>query len=131
MSLAVERRSLPEGKGFTLEKLPIPPSVNNLFANREEGGRFKTDRYRTWRNTCGQEVMAQRVGAVRGPVALTYTFERNGTKADLGNLEKAATDLLVWLRLIDGDGPDVVQQIVLRWGAVEGCQIKVEPVRAA
>ena len=114
-----------------LTNLPIPPSTNNLFANNPGGGRFKSDLYRTWRSACGWEVRRQRAARVKGPVSLTYTFERHGTRADLGNLEKAMTDLLVELCIIDGDGPEIVQEITLRWGAIQGAQIRIEPAKVA
>lgn len=116
---------------IVLRGLPMPPSVNNMFANKAGGGRTKSNRYRAWRSSCGWTIKEQRARPIHGPVDLVYTFERDATKADLGNLEKAMTDLLVEMGLIDGDGPDVVQEITLRWGAIQGAQIRVEPAGAA
>lgn len=103
----------------------MPPSVNNLHFNVPGGGRAITKRYQTWRNAAGWEVRAQRPRRLTGPVFITYTFEDGGTKADLGNMEKAATDLLVDLCLIEGDGPKIVRSIKLQWGKVEGLMVEV------
>lgn len=111
-----------------LKGLFLPPSLNNAYINVIGGGRRKSKRYATWRNACGWEVRAQKPQRVRGPVNLTYTFEEGATKADLGNLEKAVTDLLVDLNLIDGDGPSVVRSIKLQWGKSDGLTIEVRAV---
>jgi Holliday junction resolvase RusA-like endonuclease len=127
LSVAVERAPIGarDVKEFVLNNIPMPPSVNNLFFNVEGGGRRKSSRYMTWRNAAGWEIRAQTPRRVRGPVDLFYTFEEGGTKADLGNLEKGATDLLVDLGLIDGDGPAIVRSITLCWGKVVGLRIEV------
>lgn len=107
--------------------LPIPPSVNNLFANAPGRGRVKADRYRGWLNAAGWEVRRQAPGRrVSGPVNLTYRFNEKSTKCDLGNLEKAMTDLLVDLQVIDGDGRTVVRRILLEWTHAEGASILIE-----
>jgi Holliday junction resolvase RusA-like endonuclease len=108
-----------------LTGISMPPSANNCFFNLPNGGRARSKRYDTWRNAAGWEIKLQRQPSIKGPVNITYTYEDGGTRADLGNLEKAPTDLLVHLCLIEGDGPKVVRSIKLQWGAVEGLQIEV------
>lgn len=116
-------------QAVVLSGLPMPPSANNIFANVPGRGRVKSDRYRTWKQAAGWCVKAQINGArIRGPVALTYTIEDGGSRADLGNLEKALTDLLVELNVIDGDGPKTVRSIKLQWGAVTGACVRVDRV---
>lgn len=110
-----------------LVNVAIPPSVNNLFANTANG-RVKSGRYRTWRNAAGWDVKQQKARPIHGPVHLTYTYEEGATRADLGNLEKGATDMLVDLGLIDGDGPKVVRSITLQWGPGPGMTIEVRAV---
>lgn len=126
-SISIERAAIgaPEAREVVLTGLPIPPSVNNLFFNLPGGGRRKSERYMTWRNAAGWDVRAQKAKRVRGPVYLTYFFEEGATKADLGNLEKAATDLLVDLNIIDGDGPEIVRGITLLWGTEPGMRVEV------
>jgi crossover junction endodeoxyribonuclease RusA len=108
-------------------ELPLPPSTNDLFANvsREQRaaakakgmnlpGRVRTKKYNAWREEAGWMLKAQRQKPVKGPVHIEY-FVSTGAKADLGNLEKAATDLLVSYGMIDGDDPSVVKRIVMQW----------------
>ena len=98
---------------LTFENLPIPPSGNNLFPSSKRGGRFISPRYRAWRKEAG--LMLRGAVGMRGPVVLEYLFEDGATRADLGNLEKAVTDLLVTHRIIEGDGPAIVRSITLAW----------------
>ena len=121
LTFAIERAKieLPITKRATIVDVPLPPSTNNLFFNMASGGRKITEKYRAWKNEAAQMVRAQGVRRVPGRVFLSYTFEDGATKADIGNLEKAATDMLVDLGVIDGDGPSVVRGISLRW---ENCK---------
>lgn len=122
--LTLDRTPL-DAAEILLTGLPIPPSMNNAYPTGKNGHRFKSDRLTKWARACGWQINAQRQRPVKGPVSITYTFEDGGSKADLGNLEKAATDLLVELQLIEGDSPKFVRSIRLQWGQVEGMQIEV------
>jgi Holliday junction resolvase RusA-like endonuclease len=115
-----------EGVVIVLE-LPLPPSTNDLFANvsreqraaaRARGmnlpGRVRTKNYNAWIKEAGWMLKAQRQKPVKGPVNIEY-FVCIDAKADLGNLEKAATDLLVSHGMIEGDDPSVVKRIVMQW----------------
>lgn len=101
-------------------------SVNNLFLNVKGRGRVISNDYRIWRDRMGWELLEQRPKKIKGPVALRYEFKRG--RADLGNLEKACTDLLVTHGVIENDGPNIVREIVLTWGEVEGVRVTVCPV---
>lgn len=112
-----------------LHGLAIPPSVNELFANVPGRGRVKSERYKGWKNAVGWDVKAQLKGRrVSGPVHLSYRFGEQSTRADLGNLEKAATDMLVDLQVIDGDDKKVVRRISLEWCDAPGFSVRIEPV---
>jgi len=105
-------------------RLPRPPSVNNLYYNTGyRGGRQISAHYKQWLNAASLQVMMQRIGQQRvaGPYTLTATFQRG--RGDLGNLEKAISDLLVKMQVIDDD--KLAEEIVLRWGEVEGCEVTV------
>lgn len=118
--------------------LPMPPSVNELFFNvsaaqraaatvqgRSLPGRLKSEKYRSWLNHAGWELKAARQQPIHGPVEVAYLVPDKGG-CDLGNLEKATTDLLVKHRLIDGDGRKIVRKIQMEWSSeVEGCRITV------
>lgn len=106
--------------------LPMPPSSNGLFANGKNGGRFKTQRYCDWINEAGVEILRQRPAKFVGPVTLLYEVQRpKGRRFDLGNREKALTDLLVSHRIIQADDDTIVQEIRLKWAEVEGVRVTV------
>ena len=117
--------ALVENAEIFLTGLPIPPSLNNAYVNVPGRGRVPSVPLTKWRRSCGFMINAKRPSPVLGPVHLSYTFEDGGSRADIGNLEKAATDLLVELRLIEGDSPKFVRSIHLQWGSVDGMQIEV------
>lgn len=110
--------------------LPLPPSSNSLFANSKRGGRFRTQKYDSWIMEAGAEINRQRPAKLVGPVTLKYEFkEPSGRKFDLGNREKAATDLLVTHRIIQADDNTIVRGIDLRWADdIEGVRVTIEPL---
>ena len=123
----VERRAI-EGyaaKSLTLSKLPVPPAANNLFFNASGGGRARSTRYRTWRAAAGWQARLQTPCRVRGPVSISISVEEGASRGDLDNLAKAPIDLLCELQLIDGDHREVIREVHLHWGGVEGLQIEV------
>lgn len=96
--------------------IPVPPSVNELVRNvsaaerfrahqagRKIPGRVKTERYRTWLSAAGNMINRQRCGRIDGDYSITIRIPRSKTRADLGNLEKAVSDLLQQHRVIDND----------------------------
>lgn len=108
--------------------LDVPPSVNNLFFNLKGGkGRARTVEYMNWQLKAGWQIQVARQKPISGPVEITYRIIDAG-HADLGNLEKAATDLLVKHRLIDGDDRKTVRKITMEWAPdVLGCHVVVSP----
>jgi crossover junction endodeoxyribonuclease RusA len=125
----VERRAIGPAAGgsLTLSGLPLPPAANNLFFNAQGGGRVRSERYRAWRAEAGWKVRLQNPRRVRGPVAISIVVEEGASRADLDNLAKAPIDLLCELQLIEGDHPEIIREVNLRWGAVEGLRIEVRP----
>lgn len=112
-------------------KLPFPPSVNGLWANGKSG-RYRTQKYDDWINEAGWELKRQHPTKIKGPVALNYVFqdEKDKRKRDLGNLEKATTDLLVDHGIIEADDHTIVRRISLAWGQVEGVAVTIVPHEA-
>lgn len=109
--------------------IPTPPSTNNLFSTNKAGRRFVSPEYKAWREAAGYSLNAQRPQPISGPVKLAYEFKKG--RADLGNLEKAATDLLVDYGIIDGDGPGVVVDIHLKFSDIEGARVTISSVASA
>src|SRR5258708_4769936 len=108
-------------------RIPLPPSVNALFANVPGKGRVKTDRYKTWLNAVGWDVVQQRQSPIKGDVTLEIVAGRpDRRRRDLSNLIKAAEDLLVRHGLIEDDSR--VTSLSIAWTAIEGCQVTVREV---
>lgn len=116
---------------MTTITLPMPPSLNNSYINNPKTrGRYKSARLTQWQKDAWFSLIAQKPPKIKGPVMLEYLFEDGGTKADLANLEKAPTDLLVTHGIIEGDGPRIVREIKMRWAlGVKGCQVTIVNLR--
>ena len=97
--------------------LPKPPSVNGLFATGRHGKRYRSQKYEDWIHAAGVEIMRQRPNKIAGQVSLLYEFAepKDKRKHDLGNLEKATTDLLVAHGIIQADDNSIVREIRLMW----------------
>lgn len=106
--------------------LPRPPSANNLFRNAPGKGRVKTPVYQAWIQRAGLMLNQQtaEAGCIEGPISLRIVVHKG--RADLANLEKGITDLLVSHRLI-GDDRNVVE-IYMRHSETmgENCRVTVE-----
>jgi crossover junction endodeoxyribonuclease RusA len=65
-----------------------------------------------------------------GHVTVVYTFARpDKRKRDLGNLEKAVSDILVKMGVIQDDS--FIQKITLQWGkAPMGCRVELAEASA-
>jgi crossover junction endodeoxyribonuclease RusA len=85
----------------TVLDLPAPPSVNSLFSNVKGRGRIKTRAYKAWLEEAGWSLKSQRPVKVSGPYELK--IQMPPTRGDLGNYEKAISDLLVAHHVVDDD----------------------------
>lgn len=103
---------------------PYPPSVNGLFAGKAR--RRKSAPYLAWIEQAGKELLTQcPLPTFSGPYGLILSFGRpDKRKRDLGNLEKAVSDLLVEHGIVEDDS--LAERIVLQWADnVTGCRIEV------
>jgi len=102
--------------------LPFPPSMNSLWRS-VNGRNVSSKKYRDWQALAVVELVGQTgIGRgsphVKGPYNMTATFDRpDRRRRDLGNLEKAGTDLLVTRGIIADDCN--AEQITLRWSGKE------------
>ena len=98
----------------TVFTVPTPPSVNALYRNVPGRGRVKTSRYKTWINAAGWDVRAQKPPPVPDSVAVNYSVPRpkDRRRHDLGNYEKALSDLLVLHEIIEDDSKIVELRLV-------------------
>lgn len=106
--------------------LPFPPSANRLWTRTRRGIR-KTDYYAEWLKIAGNMILAQRPGGISGPYKLTIQAMRpDRRKRDLGNIEKATSDLLQSVGIIEDDS--LCEMISMRW-VTDGppFMVRVEP----
>lgn len=112
--------------------LPFPPTVNNLFANNAKGhGRHKTGTYTAWEFRASLNVKDRhRLGI--SSYALAIALRRPDKRArDLGNYEKAISDLLVKHGVIADDSG--CERLTMQWdaGMHEECVVIVIPAEEA
>lgn len=88
--------------GFLIS-LPMPPSVNGLYANSKHGGRHKTREYRNWIKNAGWEIKLQKPISILGKYKFFLTLPKMPKNADPDNRLKASLDLLVSLKLVQDD----------------------------
>lgn len=100
-------------------RLPLPPSTNNLFASVVIAGRprrVKTKQYKDWIAAGEKYLLERRLATMPSPVRLIIAVVGKVSRArDLGNFEKATTDLLVSCGVIEGDSLMHVRNIVLSY----------------
>jgi len=117
----------------TIINLPFPVSTNNLFINVKRG-RIPSQRYADWRQAASWSLKAQRPEPVKGPVMLRYLFQegQDKRKRDIGNLEKAPTDLLVEHGVIEADDNTIVRGISMFWSKhITGARVEIIPLSKA
>lgn len=122
----------PIDKGLTFD-LPMPPSVNKLYANIPGKGRVKLDHYKKWINEASWMLIAERNRTRRhkmmtGKVAVQVdAYKPANKRRDLDNILKAICDLLKSTNTIEDDSQ--VHEITARW-VDEGvpCRVSVRPI---
>jgi crossover junction endodeoxyribonuclease RusA len=95
--------------------LPFPPSVNRLWRTTKTGGVHRSTEYSGWRKHAEWASVTQVKGQkITGKYTLEITAVKpDKRRRDLGNLEKAVSDLLQKVKLIEDDY--LCQDIRLRW----------------
>jgi crossover junction endodeoxyribonuclease RusA len=108
--------------------LPFPPSVNALYGNGgSKRGRHKTKGYEDWIRLASANIKdAHRQGL--GPYSISICLEAPDKRGrDIGNLEKAVSDLLVMHGVIKDDR--YCQRLLMTWGTglPSPCVVIVQP----
>lgn len=113
--------------------LPMPPSVNELYANRKpvvKGfGRRRTEKYERWRTEAGWSLKLQKPKPVLGAVSIHIDLEdSDGRITDADGRLKAPIDLLVAHRVIEGDSKKFVRRVSAEWRKdIKGARVVVTP----
>ena len=103
-----------------------PPSVNELFGtNFKTKRRFTSKKYEEWQADAMQEVLEKGKSGIEGDFAMRIyiPFKFRRANADLLNLEKAITDLLVKAGLIPDDRHLV--NFAMRWADCDKVEVSV------
>ena len=99
--------------------LPWPPSVNNLYSQKFQGGRvirFPSTQYRKWRKEAVVRVCAARLPTITDPVTLSLALvPPDGRHRDASNYVKACEDALVLARVLQGDDARYVRSVQPFW----------------
>lgn len=106
--------------------IPMPPSVNALFANVPSRGRVRTRAYKTWSTEAGWQLRTQApLPSYDGDVAVSIRFGPRDRRRDLDNLAKACLDLLTEHRVLSDDS--AVVALSLAWcPETRGAAVTVE-----
>lgn len=106
--------------------LPLPISVNKLWAGNGQGSMRTTARYKAWITEAGWALELQKPGCVHGRYDMVLEVGRRD-KSDLGNFEKGVSDLLQSHGVIQNDR--LAETILIRWSdEIEGCRVLVSRV---
>lgn len=108
--------------------LPFPPSVNAMYANGgNRRGRHKTPTYIAWEVMAGAQIKdSHRLNL--SSYSISICLRRPDKRArDLGNLEKAISDLLVAHGVVKDDS--MCERISMQWdaGIDAECVVLVQP----
>lgn len=96
--------------------LPVPPSVNALYANVAGKGRVKTKAYREWADSAVAGLYG--LSLPPPPWSIRYTIcagEGWPESRDIGNAEKPLTDLLVSAGLLTDDCTRYVRKVSVEY----------------
>lgn len=110
--------------------LPFPVSANNMFVNGLRG-RFRSQKYDSWIQEAGCEIMRQRPPKTIGPVNLVLEFQeaKDKRKFDITNRIKPTEDLLVKHGIIQADDWTIVRKVTACFNPeVEGVRVTIEPL---
>ena len=97
--------------------LPFPPSVNRLWKTKKNGGMYRSAEYKAWRQHALWAIQSRTKGDhIKGPYKLEIMAVRpDKRRRDIGNLEKAVSDILQAANVIEDDC--LCEDQHLRWVA--------------
>ena len=120
--------AMQRNKGAYTVRLPIPPSANSMWRN-VNGRTLLSKKYRQWRGEArwGPDSKWPAVAGLpvfEGPVSVDITLKRPRKNADLDNRIKPILDVLEDAQIFENDNQ--VAKLSIRWGDVEGAEVRVE-----
>ena len=114
--------------------LPFPPTANTLFPTGRNNRRFKSPKYKAWIKSAETAFYQQfphwlvdPVPTILGEVHVVMHFGRpDKRRRDLANLEKATTDFIVNMGVIEDDC--LIQSLFMMWSPIEGCHVAIRGI---
>lgn len=117
--------------------LPIPPSVNNLYANVKGIGRVPTKGHAAWKTRADCALWEQKVsGRFDGPCRVVVTI--TGGKGfpmsrDIDNTLKAVLDFVVAKKIVRADNVTCITEATARFvagkkGTLAACSVLIEAI---
>ena len=115
--------------------LPYPPTLNTLYpTGKNNNRRFKSGKYKAWIKAAEAMFYEQHphflvasAPTTKGKVDVQMRFGRpDKRRRDLANLEKAVSDFLVHVGVIEDDC--LIESLFMEWAPLTGCQVTVEEV---
>lgn len=110
--------------------LPLPTSVNRLYVNYTKNGKKpRSEKYEAWNKEAGMLLMIQRFRPTIGTYELIIDAVRpDKIRRDLGNLEKAISDLLVRHGVVVDD--QYCERITMAWVKEDFAGVRVTVIAA-
>ena len=111
--------------------LPMPPSMNSIWRGKAKGV-YRSAEYIQWIIVAGNMLKTYKIKPVKPPYIVDYEFGRKVTKKgvvsktrmDVANREKALSDLLQKMGVIEDDC--MIDDMRLRWSQdVEPSMVRV------
>ncbi len=106
-------------------RLPVPPSVNSLYANIPGVGRITSRRYKQWQTEVGWQILIQKPQRIIGPYALAITVPQK-MRGDIDGRLKAILDLL-WKQRVTSDD-SLCESVSIKRGDVTEMEIEIRAV---
>lgn len=119
-------------------QLPLPTSVNSMYATRRGSGRGKiiSRDYSLWRKEAEAAYLQQKIAKTVGDpikghfsVDIVFDQDRRRHNSDVDSRIKASLDFLQRMELIENDC--LCDSVSATWGPVPGCLIRAYPTTIA
>lgn len=123
-------------QGAILLDLPYPPSINDLWKRGKGRRLYRSPKYTQWITEAGLTLIAQKpklpCKAISGRYSMILWVSPKNSLADIGNLEKAVSDLLQAHGFIQND--NLCRKLMIIWEDNPnklplGCRVKLKPHR--
>lgn len=103
--------------------LPLPPSLNNAFVNRQDGkGRYRSSSYKAWQRAAGDCLSVSAWDMPKAPYGVTIRLNIDH-RSDIDNRVKPVLDLLVKHGVLTGD-QWVNSLHIYRDRTIDGCTVE-------